>query len=256
MKKIVVRLAIAGVALVIIGFVVVTLFLDSAVKRGVELVGPKITKVSVNLDRVSLSLFSGSGTVKGLVVANPEGFKTPSAISVGTATLALKPTSVLSDKVVIHKIELVAPEITFEGGFGGNNLSKLLANINETTGGGTNAAAETESEGASKKLQVDDFLIRGAKLNVSITGMGGKMIPVTLPEIHLSNLGQGPDGITAAELTKVVLSSVEKYAIEAADKAVSEFGKNASELTKDLGKTAQEKAGEVGKNLGDLLKRK
>lgn len=257
MKKILLKVGIGLVILIILGVLAVSLFLDSAVKRGIETFGPRMTKVSVKLDNVSLSMLSGSGTIKGLSVGNPEGYKTPQAISVGSATLALQPGSLLGDKLVIHKIEVLAPEITFEGGFGGNNLSRILANVDEfTASGGTNAPAKGEEKGAARKIQVDDFLIRDAKLNVSITGMGGKSIPVIIPEIHLSELGTGPDGITVAELTKRVLKAVEQKAMEAANAAVSDITKNATGLTKDLGKSAGGSVSNITKGLGDLFKKK
>src|SRR6266702_4272761 len=139
MKKLIVRLLIAGLVLVVLGVLAVSLFLDAGVKRGIETVGPMLTKVEVKLDSVSLSLLSGSGKVKGMVLGNPEGFKTPSAIQVGNASLALQPSSVFSDKVVIKSVNVHAPEITFETDLKGNNLSKIVANIQAATGGGDNA---------------------------------------------------------------------------------------------------------------------
>ena len=256
MKKILLGLAIGVVVLAIVGVLAVTFLLDGTVKRGVETFGPKLTKVDVKLDGVSISILSGSGSIKGLIVGNPEGYKTSQAISVGSATLALKPTSILGEKVVINKIELLSPEITFEGGFGGNNLSKILANLEETTGGtSTNAAAEPD-EGPNQKLQVDDFLIRGAKVHVSVTGMGGKTLTVPIPDIHLTDLGTGPDGITAAELTKRVIKAIEQGAIKAADGVISDLGKQAAEIGRDLGKTATGSVTNITGGLKDLLKKK
>src|SRR5690242_13773529 len=114
MKKIITRVVIVLLVLIVVAALAVHFFLDGAIKRGVETFGPKLTKVDVKLDTVSLSILSGSGKVKGLFVGNPEGFKSPSAIQVGTASLALQPSSILSDKVVIHSINVQGPEITFE----------------------------------------------------------------------------------------------------------------------------------------------
>jgi hypothetical protein len=257
MKKIVLRVGIGLVILVVLGILAVSLFLDGAVKRGVETFGPKLTKVSVKLDKVSLSMLSGSGSIKGLVVGNPEGFKSPQAISVGSARLVLKPGSLLSDKIVIHQIEVIAPEITFEGGFGGNNLSKILANLDETTGGSkTNAPAKPADQTPGRKLQVDEFTIKGATVYVSVTGMGGKTVPVVIPDIHLSNLGNGPEGITAADLTKRVVSAIEQEAIKAASTAVADLSKGATGLTKDLGKSAGGSVSNLTRGIGDIFKKK
>src|SRR5512137_1026009 len=106
MKKLIIRLIIALVVVVILAVLAVSLFLDGAIKRGVETFGPKLTKVDVKLDSVSVSLLSGAGSIKGLVVGNPQGFKTPSAINVGAASLALKLSSLLSDKIIIKSIKV------------------------------------------------------------------------------------------------------------------------------------------------------
>lgn len=257
MKKTLIRIGIGLVILLVVVVLAASLFLNGAVKKAIETVGPRLTQVTVKLDKASVSVLSGSGSIQGLVVGNPEGYKTPQAISVGSASLALKPTSILSDKLVIRSINLQSPEITFEGGFGGNNLKKILDNVDEATGGtSTNAAPETTAK-SSRKLEVDDFVISKAKLNVSVTGMGGKSIPVTLPDIHLTQLGTGPDGITAAELTKLVLQKVEKVAVKAADGAMANLGKNATDAAKNIQQNLEKNAGEkIGKGIGDLFKKK
>src|SRR5436190_24307703 len=112
MKKILLRIGIGLVALIVLALLAVTFFLDGAVKHGVETMGPKLTKVDVKLDAAKLSLWSGSGNLKGLIVGNPEGYKTAHAIAVSNATLTLKPASVFGKKLVITSINVQSPEIT------------------------------------------------------------------------------------------------------------------------------------------------
>src|SRR5262245_16434325 len=177
MKKIIVRLLILLVLLLVVAAVGVHLFLDSAVKKAVEVVGPQLMKVQVKLDSVNIVLLSGSGKVQGLVVGNPEGFKTPQAISVGAASLALQPASLLADKVVVESINVQAPEITFETDLRHNNLSKLIDNLQGTSEAKNEPAQPTEAKPA-KKLEVDDFVIQNAKLHVSVTTLGSKSATV------------------------------------------------------------------------------
>lgn len=259
MKKILVRICIAIVALIVIAVLAIHFFLDTAVRKGVETVGSKMTKVDVTLDGVHLSLLSGSGKITGLVVGNPDGYKTPHAISVGKATLALKPGSLLADKLVINSIDVDSPEITFED-LRHNNLKKIRENLNETTssngpGGSNHVAGATpkEEKKANKKLEVDDFQITNAKLDVRINGVGETSLK--LPTIHLSDLGTGPDGITAAELTKKVLGAIE----DAAEKEVAgnfgDLAKDAANLTKGLGKDAGGTLTNLTKGLGGFFKK-
>jgi uncharacterized protein involved in outer membrane biogenesis len=258
MKKIIIGVLIALVALVVVVVVAVSFFLDSAIKKGVETYGPQFTKVDVKLDGVSLSLLSGAGSIKGLVVGNPEGYKSPHAISVGLASLSLSPGSLFSDKIVIKSVRVEAPDIAFELGSGGNNLKKILANVEAATGGGgesTTTKAPAESAKPGKKLEVDDFVISGAKVRVGATVLGGTA-PIPLPDIHLTNLGTGPDGITPGELTKRILTAIEEGAVKAAAGAVTGLGKDAESAAKSAGKTATEAVGGVTKGVTDLFKKK
>src|SRR5262245_56162367 len=113
MKKIFIICVFGGVALVILA-VAALFYLCPIVKSGVEKVGPEVTKVPVKLDSANISIFNGSGQLKGFVLGNPEGFKTPEAVKVGTVAVSLVPRSVLSDKVVVRSIRVEAPEITYE----------------------------------------------------------------------------------------------------------------------------------------------
>src|SRR5690348_712690 len=165
------------VVLTIIGAIVASVFLRDIVNEGVETVGPQLTRVSVKLDEVHLTLLTGSASVKGLLVGNPQGYHAPQAISAGLISVGVNPMSVLSDKIVVRSLHVESPEITFEGGLSGNNLSQILANVNAATrtpaksgAASTNAPAPTKP---SQKLEVDDLLITGAQVHVSLTDLGG-----------------------------------------------------------------------------------
>ena len=262
MKKLLIGIVIALVVVLLVAVLAVGFFLDSGIKKGVETIGPRLTKVSIKLDGVSLSLFSGSGSIKGLVVGNPEGYKTPHAISVGTASLALSPGSLFSDKIVVQSIRVEAPEIIYELGSGGNNLRRILANVEAATGGSEEKPATKEEKPAAKeakpakKLQVNDFVITGAKVKLSATVLGGAAAPIPLPDIHLTNLGTGSEGITATDLTKRVMQELTEAVAKAVAGAATEIGKGALDLTKDTGKTATESVGKAAKSVTDLFKKK
>jgi uncharacterized protein involved in outer membrane biogenesis len=263
MKKWIIRSLIALVILLLLVVFAVGLFLDAAVKRGVETVGPMLTKVPVKLDSVSLSVLSGSGKIKGLVVGNPEGFKTLAAIQLGAATLSLKPGSVLADKVIIKSINVQAPEITYETNLKQSNIGKILANLEADTGSDQaqpaqpkEAKGKPQEANAGKKLEVDDFVISGGKIHLSLTVMGGKSATVPLADIHLTDLGTGPEGITAGEITKRVLQAIEKQAAQAAVNLASDVGKEATKGATDAAKGASNAVGSAVKGVEGLFKKK
>jgi uncharacterized protein involved in outer membrane biogenesis len=259
MKKLLLRIAIALLVVIILVVLVLNLFLDGAVKRAVETFGPRFTRVDVKLDKVSLSLLSGVGDFKGLMIGNPPGYKTEQAISVGSASFAIKPTSLLSDKVVIRYIHIQAPKVALEGNLAENNLSTIVANIQSTTGGSkttsTNATAKSEAVQPSRKLEVDDFVITDAKVSVSLKGSGQEHI-VSLPDIHLSDLGTGPEGITSADLTREVIRAIEHEALKSGFGEIGKAAQNAAQgLANEIGKSANSGVSNVTKSIGDLFKK-
>ncbi len=104
----------------------------------------------------------------------------------------------------------------------------------------------------SKKFEVDDLLITGAKVHVNLTDPVEREMTLSLPPIHLTDLGQNADGITAAELTRSVLDVI----VTATVKAVSEAGinKGAEKLIKAAGKNMDAGTSKIlTKGLGNLL---
>jgi len=89
------------VVLTIIGAIVASVFLGDIVKKGVETVGPQITRVSVKLDEVHLTLLTGSASVKGLLVGNPEGYQPPQPISAGLIS-AIESNAGSANKIAVN----------------------------------------------------------------------------------------------------------------------------------------------------------
>ncbi len=248
LKKIILIAVVGLLVLAVIAVIVVGLSLGTIVKTGVNTVGPKLTQTTLNVEGVDVSLLSGSAKIKNLVIGNPEGYKAPNAISVGLAAVSVAPMSVLSDKIVVKSIRVESPEITFEGNpLGANNLKKLQENVNAAAASlqspATNQPAKTGAPAKpAKKLEVDDFLITGAKIHYGT----GPTLP--LPDIHLTDLGKGPDGITPVELTKDVLSEVVSGTLKAVGTAAVNVGKDA---TKAVGGNV----GKVTSGIGGLFKK-
>jgi len=105
---------------------------------------------------------------------------------------------------------------------------------------------------------VDDFLLTGAKLHLSVTGLGSATVP--LPPIHLTNLGKGDEGITPAELTKEVLAAIEQSAANAATDSAATLAKGATSIVKGLtggtNNPVGAAAGLIGKGVSNLFNSK
>jgi hypothetical protein len=108
---------------------------------------------------------------------------------------------------------------------------------------------------ATKKIEVDDFLITGAKVHVRLTGNLGGLISremtLPLPDIHLTNLGKGTDGLTATELTRSVLSAITSTTIKAVAADATNLGGKGAQILKQGGQGTFNKA---TKTIGNLFK--
>lgn len=239
----------AGLAVVLLIVIVVgVLNLDKGIKAVIETVGPELTKSSVTLSDVDLSLTSGEGSLRGLVVGNPAGFATPIAFSLGEISLAIEPESLTTDTIVINSIRIIAPEITYESLKGSTNLDQLQKNVAQALGSssGSTAPEEGGEEAAAKKLIIKDLQITDGKISYSNALLGSKPISLALPAIKMTGIGEKSGGATAAEVVNQVLSAINK----SASSAVTNSG-----ALKDAGDQLKKQAEEKLGGLKGLLNR-
>ncbi len=177
-------------------------FLDAAVERGIETVGTRVAQVEVTLEGAGVSLLSGKGALRGLRVANPAGYRSAHAVRVGQVQVALRPLSVFSDRVVVRSVVVQGPEIHYEKRGGKTNLDVIRANVESSV-----PADKGKHPDTGKKLQIDSLIIRDAKVYFYEKRDKPPHV-LTLKEIHLQNLGRGPDGVTGAELAQKITDRV------------------------------------------------
>ena len=72
-KKILLGIPLLLVALPLVAYV----FIGLLAKKAVELGGEQAMGVPTSLENITLKPFSGQGSIEGLKVSNPGGFKTP-----------------------------------------------------------------------------------------------------------------------------------------------------------------------------------
>jgi uncharacterized protein involved in outer membrane biogenesis len=191
--------------------------LNTLLKKAVETVGPRITKTTVILSSANLSPFSGSGTLNGFLVGNPEGFKGPFALKLGRVEVNVNKEALLADTIVVNSILIRNPEILLEGTLTGNNLSKLLKNIESNTASSPSKEKKgtPESKSSSKKFIVKEVVISGTKLHLAASALGQNVEQtLPLPEIRLHNLGSGGSGISASDVTQQILTPLINEAIK------------------------------------------
>lgn len=259
MKK--VLLIIGGVILVLV--VVLMLSLGQIIKAGVNTAGPKLAKVPVHLNSVVVNPLTGMVRIKGLVVGNPEGFNTPSAMELNDFKLNIKMSSLFSKAIVIEEILIDAPQITYEKSLKSSNLSTLQANLAPKDAAAPKpeaAPAPEKKKAAAKKVIIEDFQLNGAKVNVTITALGGKTMTLPLPDIHMKDIGKDSGGANPAEVISEVFNSITKAVTEAAasvgdaaGKALKDVGGAATDAAKGATDAAKGAADSIKKGFGGLL---
>jgi len=179
------------------------------IKSAVNTFGPKVLGVPVTLAGAKFMPFRGKIQLTKLHVGNPEGFKTPSLFDLGDMDIELDSRSLFTDTILIHKIAIAAPEITYERGLLGSNFSTLLEKMQGGKDSGKDVKQTgTEAEGPAKKVIIEQLTVSDPKLNVSIVAAGGHAIPIALGQVELKDIGKESGGVTVADAMKIILSIV------------------------------------------------
>lgn len=219
MKKFLIYGGIAALVLVLGVFITMQFFLGGIVTKGVNKYGPGITQTTVELKSASISPFSGSGTLTGLTVGNPQGWSAPNAFYLGQIQVNMEPFSVMSDHIVINEIVIDQPEFTYETKLVSSNIGDLLKNIEQSTGGGQ---AEPKSDsGQPIKMVVKKLTLRNGKVNL---GLGATAITLPLPPLELTDLGTAENGITPGNLAVAVMRAVTPQIVAASMQALAKAG--------------------------------
>ncbi len=204
-----------GVCVVLVIIVVIVVLglsnLGPIVKSAVNTYGPKITKTEVRLGDVDISIFSAEAKLKDFFLGNPGGFKSPEAMRVGSIYANVDEKSLTGDTIVIDKIEVLRPNITYEKVRGTDNFQAILNNVKGSSKEAKTSRKESAKEGEGKKLIIKNFIVKEGKVNLAVsTALGGKTITADLPDIHLKDIGKGKGGATPEEVFEKVFAALHK----------------------------------------------
>ncbi len=225
-------------------FMYVLSSLDGLIQEAVQTYGSEMTKAKVTLEKVEIDLTSGQGSLRGLSVGNPAGFKTPSAFDLGAISISIDTSTVADDTVVIKEIVIDSPVITYEIGADGSNIDAIQRNVEAYMAKFGGGGAETaDGGGEGPKMIIDDLYIRGGEVNVSASFLDGKTLGSDLPDIHLEDIGREEEGASPAEIAEEIIAAI----TDGATGAVSSLG------LEDMMSSAGEALEGVAEGAGELL---
>tara|TARA_B100000427_G_scaffold298846_1_gene280117 strand:- start:971 stop:1855 length:885 start_codon:yes stop_codon:yes gene_type:complete len=271
MKKIVI--ALGAVIIVIVGVgIYLFMFAGDIIKTAVESIGSDATQAEVMLNKVDLDLFQGTGAMKGLIVGNPKGFKTPSAFELGEISLQIDKETVGQNPVVIKSIAITGPIVTYEKGDSTSNVDAIKANVDayaKKFAGSGGEAKKEESGGEEQKLIIERLTITGGKVKLKAGVLGDNPLEASLPNITLTDIGKDSGGSSPADIAKAVIDKLtagvmsinpEKLIgnaakmMEGAVKGATDAVKGATEGAGDAAKGVTEGAGKALEGAGESIK--
>jgi len=201
--------------------------LNEIIAEQIEVQGKKFTEQSVTVKKVDMQLFSGAGTINGLILNNPSGYTTTPLFALDEITLDINIESLAGVRdgkpIVIDAIVIDKPEALVEfNETGGSNIQVILdaidKNIPKSSAGTETSTDQTDSP----KIRVKKFVLAGVALRVDLTKLGNTTHKKILPDINLANIG-GEEGLPANELGGVMIK-----------KALSAIWKQAKDSQKDV----------------------
>ena len=230
------------VALIVIAVAAVWLGMDYAAKKGVEAGSTAVLGVDTRVDSVSIKPLSSTVGMRGLRIANPEGYKTDRMLALSSGTVRCNIPSLLSNEVVVHEIDLDSPEVTVEmKGFPPKtNLGEVMDRIK------ANQPSPGQKQ-EQKHYKVDLIRVTNTQVRFA-TGNGGTK-DITLPDIELRDV-QNTDG------TPVVLADIVGQVLTAMAQSIAAQGKGMipDDALGEMGKSIDSAAGALKKGAGDVQK--
>lgn len=194
--KIIKRVLVGLVLFLAIVVVVMVFWGGHVIKTSVNRLGPQLLGVPVVLEDARFHPIRGFVSLSGLVVGNPEGFRTESLFDLTYLEVDIDMWTVFSDPIVITRIVIKKPQITYEMGLRRTNIGVLLDRL-EGEVEADEVAIETEMEVApARGVVIQELVLRDATARISATALRGGSVPITLGTITLNDLGGEDQSIT------------------------------------------------------------
>ena len=239
------KLGVALILLVVALLIFVQFGLGFAIRNGAKAAGPAAIGTPISIGSTHFRPLSGIVELGGLVVGAPEGFKA-NVFEMDSFRVVFEPKSLLSDTILIKEIVIADPVVSYELSGLNHNIGAILKKLE---GAGDKAdKPEEEADGKpGKKVVIERFVFKGAKIRIASTALGGKGAVIPMPAIELHDIGKKSGGATSLEVLAEVLGSVAQGVLGAVKDAAFALGGMAVESIGAIGGAALGAADAAGK---------
>ncbi len=244
MKKALVAGAGAVVLIAILVFVLAS-NLNAIVAKAIEKYGSQTTQTTVEVSGVDIALREGRGTIRGLSVASPEGYRARTAFALEDITIDIDIKSVREDPIVIEEIRIAGPVVHAElTGTGASNVDELRKRT-QASAAQARRGGDRQAPAKAKRIRIERIVFQEGRIELDASALDLGERTVALPALSLADIG-GRDGAPPEAIAAAVAAA-------AAEKAASAIARSEIDrLVKDkLGGSLGEKAKGLLQKLGN-----
>jgi len=229
--------------------------IDGIVKAAIEKYGSEAAGTAVRVESVRIELKNGTGSIRGVTVANPSGFSAANLFSLGEVAIVLDASSLTSDLPVIKEIRIAAPAFRYEvNARAQTNLGIIQQNLKHfSASGGQRSEAASKKETGETRLLVKRLSIADGQGTLDLSAFNGRTLEAKMPPVTLTDIG-GRRGVTPAALGETVLAALVKSLEQTAarqgiDQAIR------GKLDEEAGRLEQKLDEKLTPGAGDALKK-
>jgi hypothetical protein len=189
MKKLI-RIALALVVILIIVAGVIWYSIDTIAKTAIEKGGTYALGVETSVESVNIRVLTGSASIYGMQVANPQGYPSPHLMRNGKIAVDVDGGTLREDTVVITLVEQESLDLRLDKKDGRYNVEEItdhLKSLGEKDEGEPEPGDEPKpKEDKDKEFVVKKLIVRD--VTVHIDGVPGS--PFHVDEVVLENVGK------------------------------------------------------------------
>lgn len=204
MKKTLLIIVVLVIVAIAGGVYYVLTNLDSLVKQAIEKYGSEATQTAVRVKGVNIRLQQASASISGLTVANPPGFNTPNAFSLGQIATRLDVKASNKTNVVIDEVRIKSPQVFYEVNAERQGNLNLLKDKLSPGGKAKAGKPATSSKAGVPNITIRKFEFAGAALHATLVPLKDKQYNLNLPSFTLSNLHGTPQQISKQVLNQLI----------------------------------------------------
>ena len=182
-KKILKRVGWSFGGVILIVILLFFFWLGPLAKIMIENAGSDFLGTPVKIKSLSIHPLKGTLDLHLFTLQTHDGFKQKHTFTLDSLQLSIDPSSLFSDTIVIHKIQLNSPHFYYEQGEHANNISAILKHIKKNS---KPSKPKPKSESTSKKIVVEQLLMGQLFIDVTNTEHPEHNIQLAAKELSFS----------------------------------------------------------------------